>query len=150
MSRPAESRPVSDGGGGEGDTNKDGAVSVEPRAEADEVHGERQSVSELVRSYGDSLSDGHKRDRSESGDPAPPGKRGARDLSAKSVQSPSTLTGRNFKDRLDTAIEGLEDRIMVSLSRELHEFRETVTAEVEKLNNRVKDLERHVEERGGL
>ena len=150
MSRPAEPRPVSAGGGGEGDTVKDGAVSVEPRAEADEVHGDRQSVSELVRSYGDSLSDGHKRDRSESGDPAPPGKRGARDLSAESVQSPSSLTGRNFKDRLDAAIEELEDRIMVSLSRELHEFRETVTAEVEKLNNRVKDLERHVEERDSL
>ena len=39
---------------------------------------------------------------------------------------------------------------MASLSRELHEFRETLMAEITKLNDRVKDLEQHIEERDGV
>ncbi|KAF0298595.1 hypothetical protein FJT64_004048 [Amphibalanus amphitrite] len=113
-------------------------------------HGERQSVSELVKTYGDSQSDSQKRDRSESGDPMPAGKRGARDRNGEPARSPSTFGGRSFKDHLDAAIEGLESRVTLSLSRDLHEFRETLMTEIDKLNERVKDLEKHVEERDGV
>ena len=39
---------------------------------------------------------------------------------------------------------------MASLSRELHEFRETLMEKINRLNDRVKDLEQHVEERDGV
>ncbi|KAF0288414.1 hypothetical protein FJT64_013194 [Amphibalanus amphitrite] len=39
---------------------------------------------------------------------------------------------------------------MAAFSRELHDFRSSLTAEIEKLNDRVKDLEQHVEERDGI
>ena len=107
---------------------------------------ERQPVSVLVRNYGDPLNEANKRDRSESGDSVPAGKRGAREPS----RSPSTLSGRSLKESLDSAVEGLESRLMVSLSRELHEFRETLSAEIVRLSERVKDLEQHVEERDGV
>ncbi|KAF0302330.1 hypothetical protein FJT64_025580 [Amphibalanus amphitrite] len=116
----------------------------------DDEQSDRQSVSELVRTYGDSHSDGQKRDRSESGDPTPAGKRGARDRNGEPTRSPSTFSGRNFKDHLDAAIEGLESRITLSLSRDLHEFRETLATEIDRLNERVRDLEKHVEERDGV
>ena len=110
--------------------------------------GERQSVSVLVRSYGDQ--EGQKRDRSESGDSAPAGKRGARDLGDGPARSPAALSGRGFKSQLDDAIDGLESRLTAFLSRELHELRVSLTAELDKLNGRVKDLERHVEERDNV
>ena len=139
----ADERPPGVGGAEDGDSAT--STSVRQQQPADAGHSDRQSVSELVRTYDDSLSVGRdgKRDRSESGDPAPPGKRGARDSS----RSPSTFGGRSFKELLDDAIEGLESRITLSLSRDLHEFRETLTTEIDKLNQRVKDLERHVEEK---
>ena len=39
---------------------------------------------------------------------------------------------------------------MASLSRDLHEFRETLSAKIAQLDGRVRDLERHVEERDGV
>ena len=114
------------------------------------MSGERQSVSELVKSYSDPPSEGQKRDRSESGDPAPAGKRGARERRSEPDRSPSAPGGRTFKESLDTAFEELENRVMSLMSRELHEFRERLSADIEKLNDRVHDLERHVEERDGL
>ena len=135
---PAAPGQVLPRGGGGGD----GAA----RGRQDDTSHERQPVSELVRNYGDPL-EMHKRDRSESGDPAPPGKRGARELSGEPGRSPSTLSGRNFKERLDDAIDGLEGRLMASFSRELHEFRESLSAEIAKLNERVRDLEQHTEEK---
>ena len=107
------------------------------------AQGERQSVSELVAI----LSDGHKRDRSESGDPAPAGKRGARERSGDHARSPSALSSRSFRDELDAAVEDLEQRVTSSLSRDLHAFSERMTAQFDKLFGRVKDLEQHVEER---
>ncbi|KAF0300011.1 hypothetical protein FJT64_027393 [Amphibalanus amphitrite] len=53
-------------------------------------------------------------------------------------------------ERLEDAIDGLESRLVASFSRELHEFRESLTAEIDKLNERVRDLERHVEVRDGV
>ncbi|KAF0303200.1 hypothetical protein FJT64_024774 [Amphibalanus amphitrite] len=53
-------------------------------------------------------------------------------------------------ERLDDAIDGLESQLVASFSRELHEFRESLTAEIDKLNERVRDLERHVEVRDGV
>ena len=128
------------GGGGSSDAARD---------LQDDTSHERQSVSELVRNYSDPL-EHHKRDRSESGDPAPPGKRGARELGGEPAKSPSTAGGRSFKERLDDAIDGLESRLMASFSRELHEFRESLTAEIAKLNERVRDLEQHTEEKDGI
>ena len=120
----------------------DGAVSGD-RDSAVTV--ERQSVSELVRNDSDSPSESQKRDRSESGDAAPSRKRGKMP-----DQSPSVVGGRGFKECLETAIDNLESRLMVSFSKDLHDFRETLASEVDRLHERVKDLERHVEERDGL
>ena len=113
----------------------------------DTALGERQSVSDLVRNYSDPASEGQKRGRSESGDAAPAGKRGARELGGEPGRSPSVLSGKNYRDYLDAAIDGLESRMMASLSQNLHEFRETLSAEIARLNDRLTDLERHVEER---
>ena len=110
--------------------------------------GERHSVSELVRSYGDALSDGHgggKRDRSESGDQAPAGKRGAPE--PESSRSPTPRNISSMKEYLEVALEKLEDRITSSISKDLHEFRELIMTELGALTDRVRDLERHVEER---
>ena len=106
---------------------------------------ERQSVSELVVI----LTDGQKRDRSESGDPAPAGKRGARERSGEPSRSPVALSSRSFRDELDAAVEDLELRVTSSLSRDLHAFSERMTAQFDKLFGRVRDLEQHVEERDG-
>lgn len=144
----ARDTPRSSGGG----TEVDGDCAVMD-SRTDVVHSERQSVSQLVRNYTDPPTDGQKRDRSESGDPAPPaGKRGARERSGEPVRSPLTSGqgGRSFKEHLDTAIDDLESRITLSLSRDLHEFRQTLTAEIDKLNERVRDLERHVEDRDNV
>ena len=73
------------------------------------VSGERQLVSELVNSYSDPPSEGQKRDRSGSGDPAPAGKGGAGERRGEPGRSPSALGGRIFKESLDTAFEELEN-----------------------------------------
>ena len=109
---------------------------------------ERHSVSELVRSYGDVLSEGHgggKRDRSESGDHAPAGKRGAPEPESRRSPAPHNIA--DMKEYLEVALEKLENRITASISNDLHEFRELVTTELGALTDRVRDLERHVEER---
>ncbi|KAF0297227.1 hypothetical protein FJT64_005301 [Amphibalanus amphitrite] len=112
---------------------------------------ERHSVSDLVSKYGEPLGESQKRGRSESGDLAPAGKRGARgEPSGGPGRSPSATGNKNLREHLDAAIDGLENRIMASLSRDLHEFRETLSAEIARLNDRVRDLERHVEERDGV
>ena len=108
---------------------------------------------ELVRAYGDVSSDGHKRDRSESGDQAPAGKRGARERSDEPTRSPSALNSkstRSFRDERDAAVEDLELRVTTSLSRDLHDFRERMSAQIERLLNRVQDLDHHVEQRDSI
>ena len=108
---------------------------------------ERHSVSEIVRNFSDATSEGHgKRDRSESGDPAPSGKRGARERDSEPSSSPRNS---NLKQYLDAALEKLEDRLTSSISKDLHEFRGLISTELGALNDRVRDLERHVEERDG-
>ena len=137
---PVLPRQAAPRGGSDGDNDTS--------AKTSDAGSERQSVSDLVRNYSDH--EGHKRDRSESGDPAPAGKRGARELSGEPARSPSTLGGRNFKEHLENAIDGLESRLMTLFSRELHEFRDSLAADIDKLNDRVRDLERHVEERDNV
>ena len=125
-----------------GAENSDGPVNERQADTLSSASDERQSVSELVRNYGDPHGEIHKRGRSESGDPAPAGKRGAREPSADAGGSPSVLSGgsRNFRECLDAAIEGLESRIMLSLSRDLHDFCETLSAEISRLSERLRDL----------
>lgn len=110
---------------------------------------ERHSVSDLVRSYSDN-SEGQKRGRSESGDPAPAGKRGAREPSGEVGRSPAALGSRNLREHLETTIDSLETRMMASLSRDFHEIRETLSAEIARLNDRLADLEKHVEEKDNV
>ena len=114
----------------------------------------RSSVSDLVRSDGAPSDEqqASKRDRSESGDPvAPSGKHNARDVDGAPSRSPSLeQSTRSLKKHLDGAVEKLEDRITSAISRELHEFRLSFREEFEALNNRMKDLEQHVEERDGV
>ena len=94
--------------------------------------GERHSVSDLVSMYGEPLT-------------------GARDDPGSELgRSPSAIGSRNLREHLDAAIDGLETRIMTSLSRDRHEFRETLSAEIIRLNDRVRGLGRHVEEQDGV
>ena len=150
MSRPAAPQSADVGTGADSDS----AAVSEAEQQTCAAQGERQRVSELVKAYGDPPTDGHKRDRSESGDPAPAGKRGARERSGEPSRSPSALSSRSnsrsFRDELDAAVEDLEQRVTLSLSRDLHEFRERMSAQIEKLLGRVTDLEQHVEERDGV
>ena len=132
------------------------AVMVEDTAENTDSHSdsapvERQSVSDLVCKYGEPHSEAQKRGRSESGDPAPPGKRGLRgDSSSVTGRSPSSAGSKmSVREIVDAAIEDLENRMRTSISRDLHEFRETLSTQIERLSDRVIDLERHVEERDG-
>ena len=120
---------------------------VETDRPVDAALGERQSVSDLVRNYSDPASEGQKRGRSEPGDAAPAGERGARELGGEPGRSPSVLSGKNYRNYLDAAIDGLESRMMTSLSQNLYEFRETLSAEIAQLNGRLTDLGRQVEER---
>ncbi|KAF0303969.1 hypothetical protein FJT64_024103 [Amphibalanus amphitrite] len=104
---------------------------------------ERLSVSDLVRSYDDShSSDGQKRDRSESGDAAPANKRGARDRDGVPARSPLTAKDRTVKETMEIAFDDLETRLTRSLQRDLYEFRTSLSEEIERLCDRVKDLER--------
>ena len=107
----------------------------------------RQSVTDLVKDYSDLPCESRKRDRSESGDPAPAGKRGAGGRGAGPGLSPVATGNRNFMDVMETAMADLKARIMEALSRKLHEFRELFMAEITRVNNRLRDLEQHVEER---
>ena len=129
-----------------GVSEEDGAVS----GRQTDTNCERQSVSALVQNYSDTSNEGHKRDRSESGDSAPAGKRGAREFGGGPARSPPTRSDGDLKAYLENALDGLEGRLMASFSQELHEFRASLTAELDKLNERVRDLERHVEERDNV
>ena len=132
-------------------TAEDGEDFTESDRQSAAVTDERHSVSDLVSRYGEPLSEPQKRGRSESGDPNPTGKRGARgEPSGLLSHSPSTQGNRNLREHLDAAIDNLETRIMTSISRDLHEFRETLSAEIARLSDRLRDLERHVEERDGV
>ena len=109
-------------------SRSDTAVIEDP---TDTASSDRQPiVSELVRKYSDPPCEGHKRDRSESGDPAPAGKRGARERGGEPGRSPASVSGRSLRESRDVAIEGLESRVMASFSQDLHEFRETLMEEI--------------------
>ena len=60
---------------------------------------------------------------------------------------PSPRGNSNLKQYLDDALENLEDRLTASISRDLHDFREVISSEVSALNDRIRDLEQHVEEK---
>ena len=107
---------------------------------------ERHTVSELVRNFGDPpCPESQKRDRSESGDSAPAGKRGAMEGGVESGRSPAL--NRVVRECIEAAFDELESKMMVSISRDLHECKTTLTAEIGRLGERLRDLERHVEER---
>ncbi|XP_043216958.1 uncharacterized protein LOC122391520 [Amphibalanus amphitrite] len=95
------------------------------------------SVSELVRSYDDGAG---KRDRSESGDSvtAPMGKRRPLD--------PSPRKGE-VKELIEDAVEGIESRLSLFISKELHEFKASLQTKFDALHARIKDLEEHVNEK---
>ena len=77
----------------------------------------RARVSELVQQL-DTHADGQKRDRSESGDSLPAGKRGTHDRASPSVT-------RSMKEYVDVALDNLEQRLIATLSKELHDFKDT-------------------------
>ena len=107
---------------------------------------ERHTVSELVRNFSDPpCPESQKRDRSESGDSAPAGKRGAMEGGVESGRSPAL--NRVVRECIEAAFDELESKMMVSISRDLHECKTTLTAEIGRLGERLRDLERHVEER---
>ena len=95
------------------------------------------SVSELVRGYDDGAG---KRDRSESGDAAPHGKR------RPPVSSPRQTSGE-VKELIEDAVEEMESRLSLFLSKELHEFKVSLQEKFEALNDRIKGLEDHVNEK---
>ena len=142
-SRSAAARPA---GATHGLESDGGAVDIEDRVE--DRPSERQSTTDSVKSFGESFTDAQKRDRSESGDIAPAGKRGARERGGDHFHSSSP--GSKVKDQLDAAIDDFENRMTSMLSRDFHELRVTLKAEIDKLSGRVRDLEVHVEERDSL
>ena len=77
-------------------------------------------------------------------------KRGATEPSGGTGHSPAALSSRSFREHLEVTIDSLESRIMASLSRDFHELRETLSTEISRLNDRVADLERHIEERDNV
>ena len=95
------------------------------------------SVSELVRSYDDGAG---KRDRSESGDSMPVGKR------RQALSSPRQTAGE-VRELIEDTVEGLESRLSLFLSQELHELKTNLVSKFEALNARIKDLEDHVNEK---
>ena len=91
------------------------------------------SVSELVKNYDDSAG---KRDRSESGDSAPLSKR-------KPASSPHQTIGE-VKELIEDAVEGIESRLSLFLSKALHDFKENLLLKFDALNSRIEDLEEHM------
>ena len=142
-SRSAAARPA---GATQGLESDGGVVTIEDRVE--DRPSERQSTTDSVKSFGESFTDSQKRDRSESGDITPAGKRGARERGGDHFHGSSP--GSKFKDQLDAAIDDFENRMTSMLSRDFHELRVTLKAEIDKLSGRVRDLEVHVEERDSL
>lgn len=68
-------------------------------------------------------------------------------VDAARFHSPSPRGNSSLKQYLDDALENLEDRLTASISRDLHDFREVISSEVSALNDRIRDLEQHVEEK---
>ena len=95
------------------------------------------SVSELVKNYDDGAG---KRDRSESGDSTPRGKRRPPDSSPRQ-------TAGEVKELIEDAVEEMESHLSLFLSKELHEFKQTLQSKFEAMNTRIKDLEDHVNEK---
>lgn len=116
---------VSDRGGAAAESGESGGSKTLRRG---------SSVSELVKSYDDSAG---KRDRSESGDSAPVGKRRPPDSSPRH-------TAGEVKELIEDAVEGMESRLSLFLSKELHDFKESLLSKFDALNSRIHDLEEHV------
>lgn len=134
--------------------NKDSVVEVDACSE--EIgRRKRPSVNELASKFteacpaGSDLQGSSKRDRSESGDQAPAGKRGALERDPDSGGSPAHFN-RRWKEYLDSALEDLQERILSSISRDIHEFNEGVLSKLNAMDDRLRDLERHVEEKDCL
>ena len=96
------------------------------------------SVSELVRTYDDSAG---KRDRSESGDST---------TTAPKRRPPNPSphkTAGEVREMIDDAVEGIESRLSLFMSKELHEFKQSLQLKFDALHTRIKDLEEHVSEK---
>ena len=116
----------------------------------------RPSVNELASKFTEAcppasvdLQGSSKRDRSESGDQAPAGKRGAMERDPDSGSSPAHFN-RRWKEYLDSALEDLQQRMLSSISRDIHEFNEGILSKLNAMDDRLRDLERHVEEKDCL
>ena len=103
------------------------------------------SVSEIVKQIDGQREEGQgKRGRSESGDAAPAGKRGA--LAPGRSPSASQITG-SMKEYVNNTIEDMETRIAATLSRELYDLKEAFRTRFEEFEDRLRDLEKHQEEK---
>ena len=126
--------------------NREDDGAVEDTSDAEPGRRKRPSVCELATKFSDTSQESQgKRDRSESGDPAPAGKRGAieRDIDA---ASPAQFS-RRWKEYLENALDDLQQRVTASISRDFHEFSEGVFSKLTAMDERIRDLERHVEEK---
>ena len=113
----------------------------------------RPSVNQLASKFSDANSEQGKglgkRDRSESGDPAPAGKRGAVERNVTSESSPSQFN-RRWKDYLENALDEMQQRITSFISREIHELNHDIQSKLSEMDKRIGELEQHVEERDSL
>lgn len=126
--------------------NRENDSEVENASVAEPGRRKRQSVCELANKFSDASQESQgKRDRSESGDPAPAGKRGAveRDVDP---ASPAQFS-RRWKEYLENALDDLQQRVTASISRDFHEFSDGVYSKLTAMDERIRDLERHVEEK---
>ena len=107
----------------------------------------RPSVNELASKFTDAATEAQgKRDRSESGDPAPAGKRGAVERDSPSSDCASQFN-RSWKEYLENALDDMQQRVRSAISREFHELGKGIESRLTAMEDRIRDLERHVEEK---
>lgn len=118
-------------------------------AAGDDQQISRTSVGDLVKQINDApaqLADGRdKRGRSESGDALPAGKRGVY-RRGELGRSPGQCT-ESVKERVEIMLQDFESRIVGNISRDLHELRDVIQAQLDSFEARIKELESHVEEK---
>lgn len=104
----------------------------------------RPSVSAIARTFDEAspaASDSReKRARAVSGESTTP-------VSKKVLMSRTTPARDDISVEMSTALERFESRMMAVISEEVHSLRVSVQAQLERLADRVKDLEDHVNEK---
>ena len=110
----------------------------------DEESDARPSVSAIARTFDEAspaASDSReKRARAVSGESTTP-------VSKKVLMSRTTPARDDISVEMSTALERFESRMMAVISEEVHSLRVSVQAQLERLADRVKDLEDHVNEK---